>query len=396
MKETVIFVDDDKSLIDGLRRMLRPMRDKWEMSFAYSGQEALEKIQTASFNVIVTDMRMPGLTGSELLAKAREVCPSSVRIILSGQAEQDVIINSVSHTHQYLSKPCEADELIKVISRTSRLRDYVKNLKLREFISRLDFIPCVPKIYDAVLNQLQSKKPEIESISMSIAGDIGLSSKLLQLVNSAFFGPKTEVLCAHKAVGMMGIDLLKKLFLEAGIFNKAETVQIGFSSLTDLNQTGITVGNLARRIAILEGVPSARADGYSTAGMLHKIGRIVLALYQPEKYAGATRSVNEAGLADRELEMFGTNHIQVGAYLLGLWGLSDLIIDSVLEQQGFESVGADNGSSPQTTMQLAIFISSLLTIDRNTKLETESDLAYYRKLYAQQHSSGSNAEALSI
>lgn len=107
MKIKILFVDDEPMVLQGLQRVLRPLRNEWETAFANSGQEALEKLSQEPFDVIVTDMRMPGMDGGQLLTRVKERYPHMVRIILSGQADKTMVMKSVKPAHQYLAKPCD-------------------------------------------------------------------------------------------------------------------------------------------------------------------------------------------------------------------------------------------------------------------------------------------------
>src|SRR5687767_11157442 len=111
MKQQILFVDDEPNLLSGLRRMLRPMRQSWDMHFAASGPEALHIIHQRSCDVVVSDMRMPGMDGSQLLHNIRQYSPATVRFILSGHSDQSMILRAVGPAHQFLAKPCDAAEL---------------------------------------------------------------------------------------------------------------------------------------------------------------------------------------------------------------------------------------------------------------------------------------------
>lgn len=113
----ILFVDDEEKLLQGLRRMLRPLRHEWDMTFVPSGQEALAAIGKQSFDVLVTHMRMPGLDGPGLLAEVRRQHPHIVRIVLSGHSSKNTTVRSVGLAHRYLSKPCDKETLEGAITR---------------------------------------------------------------------------------------------------------------------------------------------------------------------------------------------------------------------------------------------------------------------------------------
>ena len=89
MAKKILFVDDAPKVLEGLCRMLRPQRQEWNMVFVSSGAEALAALTDGKFDVLVTDMRMPGMDGAELLAHVRVLYPHMVRIILTGQCSRD-------------------------------------------------------------------------------------------------------------------------------------------------------------------------------------------------------------------------------------------------------------------------------------------------------------------
>ena len=133
--KTILVVDDEPNVIAGLRRMLRSQRSEWEMEFSTSAREALERMTKTSFDVIVTDMRMPGMDGAHLLSEVMKRHPNTVRIMLSGQSDQEAILQAVGPAHQFLSKPCEPDLLKSTISRACTLRAKLANESLKNLIS---------------------------------------------------------------------------------------------------------------------------------------------------------------------------------------------------------------------------------------------------------------------
>src|SRR4051812_38103073 len=111
----VLFVDDDQSLLSGVRSRLYKRRKEWEMVFAESGAAAIEELSKHSVDLIVTDVRMPGMDGADLLSTVKSRWPKTIRIVLSGYAEQAKLLQLVSLAHRYLSKPCDMAQLEAMI-----------------------------------------------------------------------------------------------------------------------------------------------------------------------------------------------------------------------------------------------------------------------------------------
>lgn len=141
---SVLFVDDQANVLSGLRRMLRHYRNQWRMDFACGGQEAIERLRDHPYDVVISDMRMPGVDGATLLRDVREQWPATVRIMLSGQSERDRIYQAIGPAHQYLSKPCEAEKLTCTVIQCCNLRDRLKNDYLKQQVSQLETVPSSP------------------------------------------------------------------------------------------------------------------------------------------------------------------------------------------------------------------------------------------------------------
>ena len=212
---------------------------------------------------------MPELNGAELLKKVKETCPRSIRIILSGQADLPTIMSAISSSHQYLSKPCDPDLLKATIDRAVILRKLTKNQDLEEFVSQLVSLPAQPKIYDAVIQELANEKPSLDLLSILIARDLSMSAKILQLVNSSFFGSKRDVFNIYEAVGILGVEILKRLVLSFQIFSRGESAQLGGLDLEALNSRAVAVGNFAVKVAMVEGLDASEVKMFPTTGLLH-------------------------------------------------------------------------------------------------------------------------------
>ena len=184
----ILFVDDEPHILSGLQRMLRGNRNEWEMQFVGSGAEALAKLAAAPFDVIVTDMRMPGMDGAELLTRVRANFPDVVRICLSGYSSVESAMKVVGLAHQYLSKPCDPNVLKTTIVRACALRDHLHDPLLRQALSRMENVPSLPTNYQAILAELNCPEPSLAKIGEVISQDIAMTAKILQLVNSSFFG----------------------------------------------------------------------------------------------------------------------------------------------------------------------------------------------------------------
>ncbi len=329
--KTLLFVDDEPKVLQGLQRQLRLMRHEWEMNFVESGFKALEFMAAHPVDIVVSDMMMPGMDGSQLLTEVVKHYPQTVRIILSGHAEQEAVLRLVGPAHQYLSKPCNADELREAITRAFALRDLLGNQRLKELTTRIKNLPTLPASQNQLSEEMRQDSPSMERIGEIIARDIGMTAKILQLVNSAFFGLAQPVSDPTQAVLYLGLNTIRSLMLSVGIFAQYDQKVCPLFSLDALAQHSWLTGVMARSVAHREGQASKILEQCFLAGLLHDVGQLILASGLPEEYAGVIAKSRDQNIPvwQVELEVFGATHADVGAYLLALWGLPNPIIAAV-------------------------------------------------------------------
>ena len=343
-QKKLLFVDDEPKVLNGLRRMLHPMRTEWEMVLVESGQAALDILAKSPFDIIVSDMHMPGMNGGQLLDKVRKQYPQMVRLALSGQSSKEVLFQSANPFHQYLSKPCDIETLKNTITRASSLQELLTNTKLVGLISQLESLPCLPSSYQDLMEELESEDASVKKIGEIISRDVGMSVKILQLANSAYFGIRQHVSSVSQATILLGLDTIKTLVLSAKIFSRFDQIDLDGFSLRALWDHSMVVGDWAKRIAVTENVPQEIVDTARMAGMLHDIGKLVFASKIPGEYEQVLclSAKEEVPSFEAEREVIGATHAEVGAYLLGLWGFNDSIVEALaLHHNPAESLQED-------------------------------------------------------
>ncbi len=324
----ILFVDDEPNILSGQQRMLRSMRHEWNMTFANGGAEALNTLSKNKIDVVVSDMKMPGMDGTQLLKTVQDTYPHIVRILLSGYSEMALTLKSVGIAHQYLSKPCDSEMLKEIVSRAYALRNLVPDENLQRIVSKMHTVQSLPSVYNELRQELSLEKPRMQKIGELIKTDIGMTVKVLQIVNSAFFGLRRTVSDANEAIRFLGLDTISSLTLGIGVFSHFET-KIKPEFFANLWQHSIAVGGTAKKIA-QNSFPLTANDSF-TAGLIHDIGKLILNINLPEQYALAEETAKHENITnwDAEKQIFGSNHAEVGAYLLSLWGLPESVVEAV-------------------------------------------------------------------
>ncbi len=327
----ILFVDDEPRVLSGLRRMLASYRKEWDMHFVGSGQEALEKLASAEepFDVIVSDVRMPRMNGVELLEKVRDLYPSTVRIILSGDADAEMTLEAAKQSHQYMSKPCNPELLRERIQRCCNVRDLLTSDVLKSLLSEIKSLPSLPTLYAQVEREIQSDG-SMEAIGKIIAQDVSMSAKVIQLVNSAFFGLPQKITAPERAAAFLGFSTIRSLVLSIEVFSRFPSSGVSQAELSRLWNHSFAAGNFARAIAKTQNAGSEEVEHSFLAGLLHDSGKMVLAAHLPEE-AKKVRYLVKKGMPHiaAEKAVLQTTHAEIGAYLYGIWGLPEAVVEAI-------------------------------------------------------------------
>jgi HD-like signal output (HDOD) protein len=320
MSIRIVFVDDELNILQAMRRSFHNMREEWSMEFVSSGAAALESLAKAPADVIVSDMRMPGMDGWQLLAEVKKLYPQTVRLVLSGHADPSSVMRAVGTAQLYLAKPCESGALKAAIVQTQMLRQLLSNDQLALLAGGVGMLPSAPAAFQEILACLQNPAASLADAAQIIGRDVAMVANIMKLVNSAFFGSRRPITTTDRAVAYLGMDTLGALVLGHSVFQSGVATGIAGFSLEKLWQHSLQTGMAARAIAFSENLPAAKADEAFLAGVLHDVGKVVFAT----KAAALSNDASAVDTAQME-----AHHAEVGAYLLGLWGFPNLIVEAV-------------------------------------------------------------------
>jgi putative nucleotidyltransferase with HDIG domain len=322
MTVRIVFVDDEVNVLEGMRRAFHRMRAEWSMEFLPSGVAALESLANTPADVIVSDMRMPGMDGWQLLAEVKKRYPQTVRLVLSGQADPNSVMHAVGTAQLYLAKPCESEALKAAIEQTQMLRQLLSSDRLAPLVGSVGMLPSAPTAFQDMLACLQDPKASLADAARIIGRDVAMTANIMKLVNSAFFGSRRPIVTAERAVAYLGMDTIGALVLGHSVFKRGEATVIAGFDLEQLWQHSLQTGSVARAVASSQGFTAVKADEAFLAGVLHDVGKVVFATRTPSLAGGPDAC--EDVIAQME-----AHHAEVGAYLLGLWGFHNPIVEAV-------------------------------------------------------------------
>lgn len=313
----VLFVDDEERVLAGIGRTMFMADRDWEVAFATSGAEALDRLASQPADVVVSDMRMPLMDGAELLRRVRDTWPSAIRIILSGHTEQESALRSLDVAHQFLAKPCDGDALIQSIDRAVGLQTLLRDKAIQDVVGRIGSLPAAPRMYEQLNRQLCDGTADIGQIAAIVQSDPALAAKVLQLANCAFFRIGHDVTAINEAVVHIGLNTLRTLVLASEVFRGSACAEVNAMRVRAVR---------ASRLAGEIGKPYSARETVTTAALLADVGLLL-----PD-----VRSLC------REVDTEGKgfpSHAEVGAYLLGMWGLPGAIVEAVAHHHSPQRVG---------------------------------------------------------
>ena len=377
----ILFADDQQKNVADLRQMAKGLGQDWESEIVESGTQALAALGRECFDVVVSELTISDIDGVQLLKKAKELCPGSVRLILSEQADRELVLRATKYAHQIIPKPIEPIAFRKVVENSLGLHKILDNQTMRERLANVESLPSPPKLYNELVSELQSETSSMQNIADLVSQDVSITAKMLQLVNSAYFGMATHIESPQHAVSLLGLDTLQSLVLAVGVFDQFEDPKFPGFSIDSIYDHSMAVGANSRNLANCLGLQKRESEDSLMAGMLHDVGKLVLLKhFQPElKEALELASEQSIPLHEAEKEVLGVTHSEIGAHLLSLWGLQDSILEAVALHPS-----PKNAMNPMVNVLTAVHIAYALDQDSDRGDQNEDhtalDMQYLKEL----------------
>jgi len=331
MHKRLLFVDDEPVLRELYLSLGQNLGYGHEVHAVANGSEALKLLSQSSFDVIVSDLAMPGTDGIEFLNEVAEDFPESARIVVSGFADHLKIAECLTIGHRFFSKPLNFQTLASLLKRICRYSYLVSDERVRRMVCGNAALPTPPETYLRITETLHSPYSDLEEVGKIVEQDAGLSTKLLHIVNSAQFGISRQIVTPAEAVQILGLEVLKALMLGVKAFSYYDENPFIRTTFKDLWNHSLKIAVGSRKLAVMEKL-SAEAC---------------------------------------EVGIFGCTHAQIGAYLLALWGVPDYVIRAIEHHHSLE-----HAKIPEFNALLAVHLAQNLQPGRKRQL----DMALLRKL----------------
>jgi HD-like signal output (HDOD) protein/ActR/RegA family two-component response regulator len=347
---SVLFVDDEPLVLRALGRMVRPMQSEFEALFAANGSEALDQLAARPIDVLVSDMRMPGMDGAALLTHSQQQSPSTARVILSGYAHDETVLRAIPVSHRFLSKPLQPAELKRVLFRTLALHRLLESSSLRQLVGGSQDLPTRPTVYFELRSALADNGKSMLEIARIIERDAGMTGRLLRTVNNDFFASATRITSVLEAVQHLGSSTLVSLIFSLECFGNFEDTLADCNLIPlDLERKAFLVASIAKEL-VQDRI--AQQDAF-IAGLLHDCGLLLVAARRPNMLEQVVELMREEScqLAPAQRKLWGTTHAEIGAYLLGLWGLPYPVVEAVAHCRA-----AERHAGPGVDVAAAVYV----------------------------------------
>lgn len=322
-RRKILIVDDEPSVVRGLRVGLHQFRERWEVQCATSGQEALQLLEDRPVDALVTDVRMPGLDGESLLRRVAELWPATLRVVLSGDPGRASLVRLRRLAHHFFSKPAAVQLLFRRIDDSLEARGRLSSPAARELVCRLGSLPALPSTYSAIDRLARQPDARLEDFVAVLEGDAAVSGDVLRAVNSAWFAARDPVRSLREAVRLLGVRPLCDLVLATEVFGGPR------ARVEHLRVAAIERLRALPEFLRLVGQRGCQED-LATASVLADIGQLVIQQCAPGEAAIINARVAAGG--DRlqvERELMGADHALIGGVMLSVWALPASLTEAV-------------------------------------------------------------------
>jgi HD-like signal output (HDOD) protein/ActR/RegA family two-component response regulator len=332
MKKRILFVSEDQALCQEFQAHCPGPESAWTVQHVRTEEEALALCQQQTIAAVVADVNLNGKSGNDLLDAFMRRQPKALRIVISDMTDVASTIKCIGHAHHHVLKPCSAQTLLHVLDEAFAQEAWLPSEHLQGFIAQMRQVPSPIKAYQQIVQEMKSPSCSLEKIGNLVAQDPAVAAKVLQLANSTVFGRELNVVNPTEAIGYIGLETTKAVVLLAHTFSSFDNLKLARFSIEDLWRHSVDVGRLARRVVVLEKTGEDVAEQAFAAGLLHDIGKLLFAANHPGLFGKVLRLAREqqCNLWEAESQVLpGVGHAELGATVLGIWGLPKSITEAV-------------------------------------------------------------------
>ena len=295
----------------------------WRTYSVKNEEEALWRLDQTRCDVVLIDIKTDA---EKILKKVARNHPHLPRIVRCDEEGPLEIRKVVPSSQDITRRTATEEEFFHTLERATAIDLGDLSERMRKHLGPISSLPALPDNYQRIRRVIGNPNGSVRQIAAVIVRDIGLTTRVLQVVNSPLYGlrqPVTDVAHAATLLGMRGIRDLTLTLEVFGYFSSK--IPMGGVTVEDLYEYSLKVATVAQRIGKIH------ADDAYTAALLHQIGRLILMTKLPDKYQDSLDAWASTAkpLRDAQRAIIGIDQDETSAYLLSVWGLPQRVIEAV-------------------------------------------------------------------
>ncbi|MFH1998369.1 MAG: response regulator [Planctomycetota bacterium] len=343
--DKVLFIDEDS---ETLRSILKELSaSNYDLYIAETVVEARKVMITDRMDVVVCNVKVGGASGIDFLASLKKRYPNIHRVILNEGENEDTVAAAVirGQATTTIPKPWPEGGLKSNIDHILKMRSALKQKMLLEELNEIDRLPSLPTLYQEFTEAVANEKP-VKEISTIIESDVSLSTRLLQIGNSAFFGSTSNIYSVDQAVVRLGLNTVKDMVMTFAFVNELDWSDEQLNRLQAIFKHSSLV-NRFLKVIFQKKHKQPLSQAMACIGITHDIGKVIILQYFTDRYEailenqqklqGATFYESEKALGFKWFE-----HQDVGAYFLHMWNLPDAVVEATLYHHEPQKAGEQN------------------------------------------------------
>lgn len=330
MKTSILFIISDEDIIKEIVKNIVPLQNEFDVFFAETAERALQILANNKIDIVFSSPNIIMSTGSNVLNEIKRLFPEVIRFALASSLDNQQVVQVSPLVHQFIYPPYTTENFKDRIERTLNFQKILKNDKIEELIKNTTNLPTLPEIYIQIEQEVAKPDFSINKIANLIAKDINLTAKILQIVNSAYFGLQREISSINFALTYLGVNIIKSLIFYIHLFSNFKVTSENKKYLERFWQHSLVVASNSYHLANKYLNEKFEIDSAYTAGVLHDVGKFVLlnTYTYPQNVILLAEQKTFDNL-EAEYEIYECTHAEIGAYLLGLWGFPPQIVEAV-------------------------------------------------------------------
>jgi putative nucleotidyltransferase with HDIG domain len=330
----ILLFSDIPDEVELIENVLREVSGLETVQIAKDEKTALDLLAKEKFELVFARSQKGALACTDFLNDVWKVNPRSTRFLLAdGAPDAEALVRCALGAHQLIPTPLDPQQLSTALERANSIKRFVKSDRIHTLVSRMRTLPSRPSLYVELMRELRSVNASAATVGELVSKDLAISTKLIQVANSAFFGLEQHVSEPASAVLQLGLETTTALVLSIEAFARFDKVKPLYFSIDKVWKHSQQVADAARKICQAIGCEADLTANAFTAGLLHDIGKLALAQNFEEDYQRAIKESETRKLPIFEVEeiVFGGTHADTGAYLLAVWGLPLPIVEAVAD-----------------------------------------------------------------